>query len=253
MKSRCSRYLIGAALAVVGFAIWPASAAFAAPALNVDPSTNLLDGQQVAVSGTSYTPGVAIGIAECRVGATDINGCDLRTLGTTTTDGSGAFSATYTVRRIITVDTGTLDCAIDGCLVGAANVGDYSEEATAPIAFDASVPPPPPLKFRVDPDRTDAVRPDKGVARITGTVHCNQPVDLGVVVELSQTYKRSIFTSDAFVEIFCEHTTRFAIVFRPVNGLFGAGAAKLHISAYAFDQNVEKDRTVAITLVPHVP
>src|SRR5262249_38154108 len=149
----------------------------------------LVDGQQVTVTGSGFTGGAFVGMAECRTGATDQSGCATSTITTTTADPGGGVTATVTGRRLIQAGTGTGDSADPGAgRIGAANLSDMTETANAAIAFDPNVPPPPPLKFRVNLDRTDAVRVSTGVARITGTVTCNQPVDVGIDAILVQIF-----------------------------------------------------------------
>ena len=85
-------------------------------------------------------------------------------------------------------------------------------------------------------DLTGRVRVDKGAARITATIWCNEPLVLDASLELVQTYKQNIFRSDQFIEYPCSRTpTRIAIVFRPTNGLFGAGTAKIRVDALTRD------------------
>ena len=56
--------LLGGLLAVV-----PAAPAAAASAITVTPSTNLVQGQTVSVSGTGYPANSTVGIIECGAGA----------------------------------------------------------------------------------------------------------------------------------------------------------------------------------------
>jgi hypothetical protein len=63
-------------------------------------------------------------------------------------------------------------------------------------------------------------------------VYCNQPVVIEAQFELTQVYNRHIFHSYAGTEIPCDHGGRFATVFRPLDGLFGTGPAKVAINAF---------------------
>src|SRR6185312_10810299 len=118
-----------------------------APALTVTPSTGLLYVQSVSLAGSGFTPNVAVGWAECRNNHSgDAADCDTGHSGFATTDGTGAFSASFTVRRMLHTANGDVDCAAapGTCNIGSAKISDYSEGAGAPLTFDPSAPIPPP-------------------------------------------------------------------------------------------------------------
>jgi len=221
--------------------------AAASPTLTVTPDTDLADGQTVTVEGSGYAPNHQTDLVQC-----DVNlGCDFSNLQLQTTDADGNYTTTFTVRRILTLDT-TVDCATNqSCVLVSLDLTELGPIGEAPITFDPNAPVKPPLHFRVVPDSTANVQPAKGVARITGRVYCNQPVDIDVEMLLTQVYKRHIFSSAAFVQIACDHGGRFSVVFRPNDGLFGAGAAKLHIDAFgSTTTNYEQSKNVTLTLTP---
>src|SRR4051812_36262232 len=88
--------LIGA-LAVVA----PAAPAAAATAITVTPSTNLVQGQTISVSGTGYPVNAIVGIIQCAAGAQTVSDCELRYT-TTSTDPSGSFTnGSFTVHQVI--------------------------------------------------------------------------------------------------------------------------------------------------------
>ena len=102
------------------------------PVVTVTPSTDLAHLQTVTVSGTGFTPNVNVGLAECHnTDSGDANDCDTTHTGFAPTDASGAFSAPFTVRRILHTPNGDVDCAAapGTCNIGAAKITDYDEHA----------------------------------------------------------------------------------------------------------------------------
>ena len=114
-----------------------------APALSADPSTGLTDGQKISVTGTGFPPETTMGIVECQAGATDQSTCDMDTLDPVETDGSGSLSLTEPVFRVITVGASSIDCALDACVLGAADENDASIVGDTAISFaDVTIVPP---------------------------------------------------------------------------------------------------------------
>jgi hypothetical protein len=155
------------------------------PVLTVTPSTDLVNLQSVTVAGTGWSPGVGIGWAECKNnGSGTADDCDLNHIGFATTDGSGAFSTTFVVHRILHTANGDVDCATapETCSIGAGKVSDpNSEHAGSPISFDPSVPLPPPPTLLAGP--LDHLVEGDSVAMFGGGFVPNAPV---VIVECSQ-------------------------------------------------------------------
>jgi hypothetical protein len=124
-----------------------------APAQGVDdvtvtPSVDLVDLQTVTVSATGLEPATDYRIPQCQAGATNPSlDCGLATGGFATTDATGAFTATVTVRRaIFTSHTVVYDCVATpgACMLAVTDIGVPGVVlASAPITFDPSVPPPP--------------------------------------------------------------------------------------------------------------
>jgi hypothetical protein len=246
------RGLLVACLATVVVAAAPATAFGAARAattttLTASPDTNLVDGQSVTVTGAGYPANAETDLVECEEGA----GCDFSNLQVQDADADGGYTTTFAVHRVITLDAGTVDCvAQQDCVLVSLDISDLSTGAQAALDFDPNGPIVPPLHFRVTPDTSGHVVVAKGVARLTGTVECNKAVDIQADLLLTQVYGRSIFQSEMFVDIECDHGGHWAAVFRPVNGLFAAGAAKLKISAFGFTStNYSQFKTTAVTLV----
>src|SRR5712691_11863720 len=147
--------LAAVALAVVGMSGSGASIATGAlsalPVVTVTPSTNLVDLQQVTVTGSGFSANAQIGTVECRPGALNEADCDLSTLVYSHADGSGTFTLARYVRRLITVNATTVDCgAPSGCILGAGNIANLSEANGQAIFFNPKVPPQGP-KITVTP------------------------------------------------------------------------------------------------------
>jgi hypothetical protein len=225
--------------------------AAATATLKATPHANLRDGQTVTVDGRGYPANVTTDLVQCEQGV----GCDFGTLQLQGTGADGNYTTSFVVRRIITLDSRAVDCvAKQDCVLVSLDITDTTSGigAQTAITFDPNAPFKPPLHFRVMPAKTGHVVVDKGVARVTGTVACNQAVTIQADMVLTQVYGRSIFRSETFFEIPCRHGGTWAAVFRPVNGLFAAGAAKLHIDAFGFapTSSYERSQSHAITLVP---
>ena len=126
----------------------------AAGSYTVTPDTDLDYTEVVTVDATGYAPNTVFGFLQCVAGATDIGECASATLRIGSTDGTGAFSGTTTVRRNLVTASGTTDCATapGTCVIGA---GPSLAEALAnphPLAFDPSAPVPPPPSIAATPD-----------------------------------------------------------------------------------------------------
>jgi neocarzinostatin family protein len=257
MSIRSVRGVVVAIVAACVVAAGPAAVAGAATGspgtatLEATPHSNLRDGQMVTVEGSGYPANVTTDLVQCEQGV----GCDFGTLFLQDTDADGNYTTTFPVRRILSLGSGTVDCATkQDCVLVSLDITDISDGigAQTAITFDPNAPFKPPVHFRVMPDPTGHVTVDKGVARVTGTVACNQAVTIQADIVLTQVYGRSIFRSETFVEIACQHGGKWAAVFRPVNGLFDTGAAKLHVDAFGFaaTSTYEQSQSHAITLVP---
>jgi neocarzinostatin family protein len=132
--------------------VWDGSPDAPAPesaSVLVEPSTDLVHGQEVKVKGLGFVPGSSVGFAQCDAENISIEGCDLSNIGFATTNANGKLRAFFTVKRIL--DNG-LDCAKrrGRCVLG---VGESGPEITVPLSFDPSVPPPPPPVLLVEPNR----------------------------------------------------------------------------------------------------
>jgi hypothetical protein len=139
--------LLGRALAIVAavlatVAVAVPAAAQAAPTVDASPSTALHDMQTIDVSGAGFEPGRAITVSQCALSAAGkVSGvCYGATAQNVTIDASGAFAIRFIVRRVINEAGASVDCA-----TAAGRCGLSAEAlATAPITFDANVPPSTP-------------------------------------------------------------------------------------------------------------
>src|SRR5438067_8788532 len=140
------------ALAAVGMGgSGAATGTVALPVVTVTPSTNLVDLQQVTVTGSGFSANAQIATVECRSGALNVADCDLATLVYTQSDANGAFTLSRYVRRLIAVSAAKVDCgAPAGCILGAGNIANLSEANGQAIFFNPNIPPKVP-KITVTP------------------------------------------------------------------------------------------------------
>ena len=121
------------------------------PVVTVTPSTNLVDLQQVTVTGSGFSANAQVATVQCRSGALNQADCDLGTLVYTQSDANGAFTLTRYVRRLIAVSAAKVDCgAPAGCILGAGNIANLSEANGQAIFFNPNIPPKVP-KITVTP------------------------------------------------------------------------------------------------------
>jgi hypothetical protein len=118
-----------------------------APTISADPSSGLLDGQSIAVTGNDFSAGAQIALAECPAGGDpteNVFNCDVTTFVPAFADGSGNISSPYTATRIIAGPTGSIDCAQpSACVLVAFNLSNPSQAASTPISFqDIAIVPP---------------------------------------------------------------------------------------------------------------
>ena len=123
----------------------------------VTPSTDLVPGQIVHLSGTGFAPNLTIAAAECEAGAVAIANCDTGTAVFPLTDANGAYSIDLTVHRsLFLAGSGTtVDCTVaaGACIIGVADTADIpGTGVSAPISF-APLAPPQQGAISVTPDR----------------------------------------------------------------------------------------------------
>jgi hypothetical protein len=231
--ARLLRY-VGVGVGVVTATLASASPASAQPMITVTPDTNLVDFQTVTVSGSGFAAEATIGIAMCTSGSLSVDNCDLDTSILVQSDATGAFTTAYTVERLIeTPVSGPVDCAVaPGCILGAANIADFTQSASASLGFDPNVPPQPRLEIGVTIDPVGSVAPRTGAATVTGTVTCSSPAEVFVDVSASQRAGRVNVLAFAFTEVTCDGEATWTVSLEAINGRFVGG--KLNVDAFAF-------------------
>ena len=129
------------------------------PTITVTPSTGLHHDQTVTVAGQGFDAQAYVEISQC---APDTFGFCSDYLTDVVVGADGTFSASVTVSRLVSsFDLGpggpsaptTVDCATGTCSISASEYSDsgISLDASAPLAFDASVPPPALPRVAADP------------------------------------------------------------------------------------------------------
>jgi hypothetical protein len=131
----------------------------------VTPDTDLLDNDSVVVEGQDFAPDQFVSVLQC-ANPVDQFGSNCRfTAAGVQASPTGTFTLSITVKRLVIVQGSAVDCADPGACVVVAASGSLDDSATAPIAFDGSVPLPPPPTMTATPN-TDLV--DGDVVHVTG-------------------------------------------------------------------------------------
>lgn len=125
------------------------------PSINVAPTSNLQDGQEVSVVGTGGFAGGVAFLQQCLVGRDSFLDCNHAEIGYGL-GAAGGFSGTMTVRtQITTLDDRVLDCRVERCEVVAEFsdvLAGYVQEAGVEITFGtASTPPLPAAPTAIEP------------------------------------------------------------------------------------------------------
>ena len=140
------------------------------PSITLRPATGLHHLDAVEVTGTGFDPGAFVSVAQCGPGAFSCGGGDGGFAPGTEADGSGNFSATVSVSRLVgastVFDPGALgaaavadpgptdDCAVVACTI---EVEQFAPDdplapgASAALGFDATAPVPTMPVVRVKP------------------------------------------------------------------------------------------------------
>ena len=166
------------------------------PVLTVTPSTALVDGQSVAITGKGFVAQQEYVLSECAAGSTDGSSCvaedGFGSVAQVVAKGrSGRFSVSFPVARVLTLFDGTVDCAqAPGCVIGAVDEFNGSVAAVAPLAFNPAVKPLGPLNLTLHIDSTDQIvagahgRPGP---QISGSIACARPKPVPVSFALQVT------------------------------------------------------------------
>jgi hypothetical protein len=124
------------AMSIVGDRVGadPISPTVGGAAIFASPSTGLIDGQVISVTGTGYPASAYVAIIQCHHGSITSSGCDMSTLGYFTAGTDGSISTTTIARSNISTADGSFDCsAPDSCHLGVGVVPDGNPSAIAPI------------------------------------------------------------------------------------------------------------------------
>jgi hypothetical protein len=224
------------ALGVLFAVLGSAAPAFAAGSIVVSPSTDLLDGQTVEVSGTGFTANTFLGIAMCEPAPSSTLDCDLSPLGTVTTDGEGSFTTTFSVRRIMSTSNGNIDCAdAPGTCVVVVGETDFTQIATFPLSFDPEGPFIPPLDMTFVLDPRAVIDRRTGIVTLTATVTCSRPTTAFVSGELLQIVREDVAEGFMDGSAPCDEQARAVILRAKSTGVaeFKQGKAIARGSAFA--------------------
>lgn len=150
MRTRCPGSLAGLLVALL--AGMPSTASASPPpearAITATPSTDLVDGQEVAVAGTGWPAGDELWITVCATGTNHCGG----TSADVVTGPDGAFATTVRPRvRFTGPDLYPVDCLASPCEVRARPDTSLNRSAGQAIAFDPSAPRLPPPTIAVEP------------------------------------------------------------------------------------------------------
>jgi Neocarzinostatin family len=122
-----------------------------------EPDIGLVDNDTVVVSGSGFTPGAQVGVAQCRFGEgpRGQDNCDIGNVALGGVDELGNVEISIPVRRFISIASGTYDCAdggiVVGCGLGVGNIADYDESGSARIFFDGEIDGEVPPRIEVTP------------------------------------------------------------------------------------------------------
>jgi hypothetical protein len=136
MRTYAARFLAAAALGT-GLAAIGAAPAWADTGVTVTPSTDLTDGQVVAVAGAGFTPGETAHLVQCTA---TFNACDVANRQLIPVAADGSVAASYTVNsKFEGLDVegnpvGQIDCTAVECAIG---LGESpTVRADAKISFE---------------------------------------------------------------------------------------------------------------------
>ena len=124
--------LVGAMLVVT-----PAADAALAPVLTISPTTDVANGDTIAVEGTGFKPASTVYVVQCASHSQD--SCDVTNLKAVTPDADGAFSTELTVHTGELGFAGAKCDAGDECLIAAGDPNDATNTGSASFTF-AAVP-----------------------------------------------------------------------------------------------------------------
>ena len=177
----------------------------APPSASAVPSSGLVSGQIITVSGSGFNPSATIAVLECVSSATGLDDCDPSTDVFLQPTAAGTFITLFTAQRIITVSSGgRIDCAQpQACVLGVGNPYIYNspQEAFVPIAFDPNGPLPQPPSASAVPN--SALAPGQIITVSGSSFNPKAPI---VVVECDSSPKGPA-DCDLSTELYVQATT----------------------------------------------
>lgn len=174
---RTWRTAVVVVVAITASSVGIAGAQAPATTVSVAPATDLVDGQVVQVHGEGVPVDTPLAIVQCRTSATAAAGCLVRSFNAET-DEDGRVDVPFTIRGVLPLYDGDVDCRLpDACVVAILGFDRDGEElvelARAPVHLDPDAPlaPPPAVTAAPTDNLVDgqAVRVDG-----TGFVHARQ-------------------------------------------------------------------------------
>lgn len=239
---RLLAFAAGVAVVAAAVVAGPAPAGAAeAGDVRVNPSTDLVDGQEVRVVGTGWRPNSFLVVAQCDRRVEGFGGCGGDEVVFVQTGEDGRFAMPFTVDRAITTRYGYVDCA---SAPGACVIAVFSRPgrvlAVARLHFDPEGPAPqPPPEIDVDVDRDALVKPNGG-AVVRGRVTCSEGLFVELFVEVHQDDGEDD-TSGAGLTFFeCHGTTDWEVRVHPYTAAgFRPGHAVANAQAFASDESHE--------------
>ena len=115
------------------------------PTIRVSPTSNLVEGQAVDITGTGFTASNTVAAAVCAAGVVGTGDCDTQHFGLVSTGAGGSIALTLTVHPVIATSGGlAVDCrrAPGTCVLAVATFSDLSQTATVPLTFAPAGPLP---------------------------------------------------------------------------------------------------------------
>lgn len=200
----------------------------AVPSIAATPSTRLVNGQTITVTGEGLQPNAVVAVSLCREATYDDEGvaapvCDEYDYPNARTDGSGRMAFELRTWAVLYSWTGPIDCTLEPCIVAykGAN-GDVA--ASVPLRFAAGSAPQPQLSITPAGPYVD-----QQVVTVTGTGF-RPGIDIGDEIaqcpnDKDTSLEERCGRSDISSRIVADDGT-FTMQFRLVESLMFTGSCK---------------------------
>ena len=131
-RARCKALAVLASVAVACPMMLAGSASAAAPpAISATPRTDLTNLQTITITGSGFTPGATVGLAQCRMGEC----AAIPFWAFTNADASGNISRSLTIRTTVQGSATTWSCLNVSCFVSAFQGPSFAFAVGVPIWF----------------------------------------------------------------------------------------------------------------------